>query len=217
MCNSCDNPLHVDFEIATEIFNNRICELDRLISVVDKLSKRDQSFAVDLVTQFKNTNSLSIKQWEWVTKLADRVEGGEPIYGDFKKILVAFLIAGEHLKRPKIRLVSEEGRFVQLTFFQDTEAQTEIAVHVDGWQGHGYRKYAGRIEGNMIKPWSRDRMTDDVKNVIQELALDPMGVAKAMAAKLGVCMFCAQRLSTEESKSRGYGPICASHYGLDWG
>jgi len=82
--------------------------------------------------------------------------------------------------------------------------------------GHGKRRFGGTILGDRILPF-RDRLTVGIRNTIQALALDPLGTAQAMAKRLSACMYCGQRLSDDESKARGYGPICAEHYGLPWG
>ena len=33
----------------------------------------------------------------------------------------------------------------------------------------------------------------------------------------GRCCFCHQSLDDERSTARGYGPVCAEHFGLPWG
>jgi hypothetical protein len=35
--------------------------------------------------------------------------------------------------------------------------------------------------------------------------------------RTGICQFCGRRLTSQESKARGYGPICAANNGLPWG
>jgi hypothetical protein len=191
-----------------------------LNEVMDKLDSWGQDFASDLVTQFKNRGYLSEKQASWVLKLIDRVEGAEPIYGDFKAVLVMLQIAGANdkgnaLKAPKIRLMTKGGRFVQLNF--NPEESSKAKVFVDGWQGHGYRKYAGAIEDNVMKPYSSDRMDDDVKLTLQEFSLNPVKAAKAASNLLGCCPFCGGRLTDPRSKHAGYGQTCAKNYGLPWG
>lgn len=206
--------MELNFDEEMERYAKLLDDMQQLINVKSDLSEKDQSFASSLINQFVNTKGLSARQWEWVGKLAERGTAIEPLYGNFEPLLVAFRLAGEHLKYPKIRLVSEQERFVQLNFFPDSQV---IKVFVDGWQGHGFRKFAGLIEDGMIKPWSRDRLTDDVRMVIESLANDPIGVSKAMAAKLGACIYCGNRLSDPISKRMGYGKTCASHYGLPYG
>ena len=213
----------IDFEAELAAYEEKLIALENLISVSEKMSARDKTFADDLVRTFSESHALSAKQWYWVGVLTDRVKGVEPLYGNLKALWVAFMIAGENLKVPKIRLITNDDIFVQLNFYKagttdgyrDIEKDT-IKVFVGGWSGHGRRLYAGHIDGDAIHPWN-DRMTESVRNVIQDLSLDPLGVAKAMASKLGACMYCGSRLSDDESKKRGYGPTCASHYDMPWG
>ena len=204
----------IDYEAEIKEYTAKLDALSSLIEVANQLPTKDQEFAADLISTFTNTKALSSKQWLWVERLAKRITATEPIYGNFDPIRVAFQLAGEHIKMPRIRLLTKGDRYVQLNFYPDTST---IKVFVDGWQGHGYRKFAGTIDKDRIIPNSEDRMTDEVKSVIQDLSLDPLRVAKAMANKLGCCMYCGQRLSDRESKARGYGPICAEHYALPWG
>ncbi len=41
--------------------------------------------------------------------------------------------------------------------------------------------------------------------------------ASALGHKLGACVFCARLLTTAESTTVGYGPVCAAKHGLPWG
>jgi len=44
---------------------------------------------------------------------------------------------------------------------------------------------------------------------------------RALLAEIGImsgsCCFCGKELTTDASKSAGYGPVCAGKYGLPWG
>lgn len=46
---------------------------------------------------------------------------------------------------------------------------------------------------------------------------DPEGEAVRAGKLSGHCSFCKSPLSTPESVSAGYGPVCAKHWGLPWG
>lgn len=208
------NIVSIDHDDEAEVLRDRVDQIMDLEVNYSQLSERDQEFAMSLLEQYSRSYTLSLKQWHWVYTLNERVIGIEPLYGDFDAVHVMFRLAGESLKKPKIRLVSHANRFVQLNFDPETR---NLKIFVDGWQGHGVRKFAGVIEGNVIKPYDLDRCSEDVKLIIQEFALDPQGVSKAMALKLGCCLYCGSRLSDDESKAKGYGPICAGHYGLPWG
>jgi len=203
----------IDLETEIDSYQKKLEDLIELNKLRTDLNPRDKKFADSLTAQYLQTKGLSPKQWEWVNTLANRVRKAEPIYGDFNALHVMFQLAGEHLKFPKVRLLTSKNTFVQLNFKAKTK---DIDIYRDGWQGHGYRKFVGWIRNNQLVPYREDRLTDDIRTVIQELALDPIGTAKAMAGKLGSCMYCLQRLSNHESKSRGYGPVCAQHYGLPW-
>ena len=243
MCNSCNNiskhpysypkdsvpedttelqpyPYDIDLQEELDKLTHKLDQLQLMRENTSKMTDRDKGFAISLYDSYKTRGSLSDKQWYWVKTLSDRVVGLEPVYGDFKAILVMFRIAGANdkgkaLKYPKVRLLTQEERYVQLNFKPDQP--NKIDVYVDGWQGHGYRKFAGWIEDEKIIPYRDDRMTDDVKLTIQQLSLDPIGTAKAMAGLLGVCIYCGSRLTTPESKFVGYGPVCAKNWGLPWG
>lgn len=223
MCNAC-----IDFEAELNSYQEKLESLEALIEVSSQMKGRDASFADDLINGFRNSHALSAKQWYWVGELVKRVKSAEPIYGNLAALWVAFKIAGEKLKQPKIRLLaddgSENGIYVQLNFCLagskdyrgEVYEEDVIKVYTGGWSGHGRRLYAGSIKGDRIYVF-RDRMPEAVRNIIQDLSMDPMGVAKAMANKLGICLYCGSRLSDPESKKRGYGPTCAANYNMPWG
>ena len=211
---------NIDIEAELDKLAERLDMLKVMREVQSQMTGRDKEFAASLYDNYIQRGGLTDKQWYWVDQLTQRVKGLEPIYGDFKAILVMFQIAaandrGTALKRPKVRLMTEEGRFVQLNF--KPQEGSDVDVYVDGWAGHGYRKFAGKIQENQIVPYRDDRMTDDVKLTLQEFSLDPMKTAKAMAGRLGCCMYCGQRLTDDRSKEAGYGPVCAKNWGLPWG
>ena len=214
MCEKCeaDNLLNIEAEI--EAYQEKLEKLVQLHEVREGLTSKNREFADSLYDQFMRTKGLSPNQWGWVGTLLSRVKEAEPIEGNFNAIQVMFRIAtGEgDLQKPKIRLMSKDNRYVQLNFNRDKPK--EINVYVDGWAGHGFRKFAGWIRDDKLVPYDSSRMSPDVVEIIKELAADPIQTAKAMAALLGVCLYCGQRLSDEDSKRRGYGPVCAEKWNL---
>lgn len=188
-----------------------------------QLSERDQEFATSLLNALADTNQLSPKQAYWLNELANRLRKSEPIYGSFDAVLVMFRLAGQKLKRPKVRLLSKPDADGQETYFElwfpipeDGTSQRELKIYIGGWQHHGRRRFGGWVKSDRLIPY-RDRLTDSIRLTIQDFALDPQGCAKAMAKRLGCCMFCGARLTDDESKDRGYGPVCAENYGQPWG
>jgi hypothetical protein len=187
----------------------------------EKLDPRIQ----DMLSSFAEWPHLTRKQYEWLEREVQKLREAEPLYGDFKAIWVMFQIAGEHLQNPKIRLMTEDDIFLQLTFqgrpayYQNPETfKPHIELHRDGWQGHGKRRHIGQISADLIiTPRYAGAITPSMFKILQEFALDPTKVAKACALKLGACGFCGSRLTDPESKHRGYGPVCAEHFQLPWG
>lgn len=173
----------------------------------------------DLVDAFPQHPVFTQRQMQWLSNSLAPFREIKPLYGDFKAIWVMFRLAGEHIKRPKIRLLTKGDVFLQLSFIQDPRETTPsyIKLFTGGWAGHGQRVFIGRIQDNQIIPHFSGAITEDIENTLQDFALDPAAVAKASALKLKACSFCGSRLSDDESKKRGYGPVCAENYGLAWG
>jgi len=169
----------------------------------------------NILDNYLKNPSLTHRQANWLENELAKFTEIKPLYGDFKAVQVMFTIASNHLKRPKIRLLTKENTFIQLTFIP---GEKTIILHRGGWAGHGQRVYLGKITPeNQIIPKFSGAITEDIENCLQEFSLNPAAVAKASALKLGACGFCGQRLTDQESKSKGYGPICADHFGLPWG
>lgn len=56
-----------------------------------------------------------------------------------------------------------------------------------------------------------------VHDLVDKFAADPETVAAQHGKVTHQCCFCNQELTDDRSKEAGYGPVCARHYGLDWG
>lgn len=53
--------------------------------------------------------------------------------------------------------------------------------------------------------------------LLREMAADPLAFAVRQGRETICCMFCGRDLDTTESRTVGYGPICARRFGLPWG
>ncbi len=60
-------------------------------------------------------------------------------------------------------------------------------------------------------------LTDEHIITLRRLAASPELVASQHGIATGNCCFCARLLSTIESRSVGYGPVCAAKFDLPWG
>lgn len=65
--------------------------------------------------------------------------------------------------------------------------------------------------------WLSPMLAGDTRTAIEALIEAPIYTVTVVGRRLVNCCFCGQKLDTNASKSAGYGPICASNYGLPWG
>jgi hypothetical protein len=76
--------------------------------------------------------------------------------------------------------------------------------------------FYGRIEpgGNF---WPNNVASEEVIKFVTNFAGHPEMMGSAYGLSTFNCCFCGLDISTKESKSVGYGPVCAEKYGLTWG
>jgi len=170
-------------------------------------------FARSLAAQYARKGSLSPLQWPWVHKLAveaaapPRERASCPV--DCKSILVLFQAAQTSgMKRAKVS-------FPGLRFSLCGPASRYAGdVHVA--EGTPEGKYFGRIgqDGKLLP--GRDYADLDLAT-LESFSQDPIGYSAAHGRESGSCCFCSKGLTTKESVSAGYGPICAGRYNLPWG
>lgn len=144
---------------------------------------------------------------------------------DMSALMTLFQRAGTHLRNPRITLgipvnrpgntIASGNPFTSVTLKLMTRGANpgSISIQTGGWpNGIWY----GRVEPNGRLVRSRV-MTEAVMELVRELAADPVAAALRYASLTGQCCFCNLPLSTPESTTAGYGPVCAQHYGLPWG
>lgn len=192
--------------------------LTMLEAVVSDLGPRDQSFALDLITKGKKYG-LSEKQLYWVNVLLKKVTDPK-VEVPAEKVDVSGIIslltkAGERLKHPKVRLITESGLKVVLKIAGERSKYNGSVMVTDGGP-FGANVYYGRIspEGDFV---SSSKITDEVTTILKMFAADPAGTGAMIGKKFGHCCFCSRQLDTKESLAVGYGPVCADKYSLPWG
>ena len=176
------------------------------------LSGLHSSFALSLYLQHRRNGRLSEKQWPWVHKLATDATAPKPenpSVPDCKEIVSLFETASAAgMKRPKMIFPGVKFSLA------GKNSRYPGAIHVSAGTYPG--KYFGRImpDGQFLP--GRDYAALD-QEFLSRFAADPRGVAIASGHEAGSCRFCGLELTTPESVSVGYGPICAGHWGLPWG
>lgn len=192
--------------------------LTMLEAVVSDLGPRDQSFALDLIAKGKKYG-LSEKQLYWANVLLKKVTDPK-VEVPAEKVDVSGIIslltkAGERLKHPKVRLITESGLKVVLKIAGERSKYNGSVMVTDGGP-FGANVYYGRIspEGEFNPS---GKITDEVTAVLKMFAVDPAGTGAMIGKKFGHCCFCSRQLDTKESLAVGYGPVCADKYSLPWG
>ena len=194
-------------------------ELDR---VRPQLAAKDHGFADSLLSAFRSKRGWSDKQAEWARKLADRVNKPAPepaqIIADLAPIVAIFDRAGEKLKRPFLMISAADIGALRLSI-AGPDSRNAGDVYLAGKGSFERRAYYGRID-KAGRFWpGRDASGQEaaIKAALAEFAKDPAAAAAAYGKAHGSCCFCARALSDGRSVLVGYGPECASKWGLPWG
>lgn len=189
--------------------------VDTLRENFQNLAEKDRGFAQSLIDQYESRRFLSDKQVYWVLQLSERATKPKPttdLGGDLVPMVTMFRLAGNKLKRPRVRFITNTGR----TFVvYPAGAESKNA----GWL---YAKATGGDYLGKINPvdgmFVRSRECDDsVVDALATFAKDPVQAATAYGNRTSSCCFCGKELTDKRSIEAGYGPTCAQHYGLSWG
>jgi hypothetical protein len=130
---------------------------------------------------------------------------------DMTDLLERFALAQDAgIKRPKVNTGD--------LLFSLAPAAGRNANHVyvkgpkDAWDE---RPYLGKItpQGRFYPSKVCDQAA---QQRVAEIGSDVVSAAKAHGAQHNNCCFCSRDLTTNESVSNGYGPVCADRYGLPW-
>jgi hypothetical protein len=174
------------------------------------VSKLESDFARSLTRQYLVRGRLSEKQMVWVYRLAQPV--ATPDVAAWPSCLAVVLLFGvasaNGMKRPRISF--PQARFSLAGKLSRYPGCIQVT------EGRYPGKYFGRIEttGQFIP--GRDHATLD-RVFLSAFSADPVGYAQSHGKESGSCRFCNLPLTTAESVSVGYGPVCAGHWGLPWG
>ena len=136
-------------------------------------------------------------------------ETAEPVYGELSR---SFLSASEHLKWPKLRLVTENGQRVVLSRC-GPNSRTPGHVNVTDGGPFGANTYFGRIDPEG-RAFLRDTAKGDVEELLGRFDADPDGEIKEQGARTGNCCCCGRELTDPVSVANGIGPVCAGRWGF---
>lgn len=184
---------------------------------------KSNDFAQSLFESFGRYGNLSEKQQAWAFKLAE--DNTPTIEQDtlperiqtamFDALIAWFQATG--LKTPRITL-NINGLTLKVAMAGSRSRYCGDLMVTDG-KAYGNNQYWGRIQADGANrltsncpDWVTARLVawnDNPASILDE--------ARAHGHKTGNCCFCSKFLTTRESVTVGYGPICAGKYGLPWG
>jgi hypothetical protein len=195
-------------------------QVDALALALPKLSASDARFASDLIGNFRTWGKLSEKQMVWVDTLTQRAaqpaaEAVPVIQVNVQKIQDLFSRAAQKMRRIKVALQTAGGQSVVFTRAGQNSKYAGQIMLTDG-APFGMNKFFGRIDTNGDFVPTR-RAVQEVQNLVVEFANDPEAVAGKYGRLTGSCCFCCRPLKDERSTQVGYGPVCASRFGVNWG
>lgn len=178
----------------------------------------DSTFMISLRDQLIARGTLSDRQIAAATRnLAPRV----PNMGGFDAIVTLLSRAETNLKAPKLHFVIGDVAYVmRLKTARSQHAGSVDIVSRERVYNERFGAYApvwfGRIgkDGNAT---FAANATPELVDVLGKFAANPREAVIEYGRKTGECSFCGRFLSTPESVTVGYGPICADRYGLEWG
>ncbi len=180
-------------------------------------------FAHSLISQWKRYGKLSGKQMYWVEKLTQMATGNEeppmhPEVGDYSKVVDLFETASAKLKSPKIVFASD---VITVVFSKaGPTAKYPGSINVASEGGYGSNSWYGRVTrtGLWMPSSAADELNVEERQALESLlidfGLDPVASVQKYGKKTGMCCFCHSKLTDERSVNVGFGPHCASSYGL---
>ena len=197
------------------------------------MSPKDRDVSADMLAKLQRYGSLSDRQWSYLGDIVARAmaaSNGEiaPTRGasdrptmtkaapaSFPRILAMFsAAAAAGIKTPRVRFLVNGQKLALATSNYPNSCRV-----IDAKAQEGSRAWHGWIDG---KGWHKaracgDSYSADILKALQAIEADPIGAAKLYGQLTSECNMCGRELTTRESLSAGYGPICAGKYGLAWG
>lgn len=183
---------------------------------LSRLSPRDQQFALSLLSSRRPSD----KQLHWIAELTKRATQPAPdkvkVTADLSPVLALFRKAGEKLKNPAVVLSTPETGAVRLSV-AGPKSKHPGTINVTTTGSFDGRDWLGRVHLDGSYEPSRKAEAQAVGTLLSRFAAAPAEVAAEHGKTTGACCFCNRTLDDKRSVTVGYGPICASNYGLPWG
>lgn len=200
----------------------------------EKIPKNDISFFQSVLSQF-HRKGLSEKQFYWMQKFYWRILDDDMAIAptavsaapsvhwtdqyNYMNLTRMIIKAAETLSYPKITLAVPEDRYGTEIEFLKNQHFPNPAIRVKG--GRNYVEVSAATGKIVLHPkfdiFVSQHIWKPYFDFFQTFNDDPVEGAKLQGKIKSACCFCNRELTTPESVTAGYGPICADKYGLPWG
>lgn len=193
---------------------------DQLIAAIPNLRPSGQNLASDLCQKFRKWGSFTPGQTGLVRKLIQ--EGSQtPAEKQQHKLDLSGInklfdnARASGMKRMALRFRDEAGEGFSVSPAK-ADSRNPGCLYVKSAGG----TYLGKIDREGVFTGANYGASDHAARAqaaLIEFNKAPVEQAKAYGFETGNCCFCGLALTDERSVTAGYGPICAEHWGLDWG
>jgi hypothetical protein len=201
--------------------------IEALRAVLSRLNESSRTFASSLLTQYDRRGSLSERQWPHVARLIERADSPP----DCVVAAAGGVVAPRGAELPAAGLATLRARFaaasangivpgIRINFADLGRLRIVAPSRRSAFFGQPILfvrfndAYAGRItEGRFV---ARSADGDLALPALRHLLDRPLDTLASVGRTTGTCCYCARELTDPRSVTHGYGPICASQYGLPW-
>jgi len=200
-----------------------------------QITHRDQGAITTTMSDAEAAAQLSRlapeNHWLWfhIHKMVNTAANSVSMTGALNQITYMFLIAiGHGRKKPKISAVYGDTKFTlylskrgSLCFKAATRRQdgheTWNRARCIGWIYGGQFTAAWDNDGYSGRRTRRDTKPEEMAFINALGGPNPANFLAQCSRNIGVCCYCNLPLSVDESKTVGYGKVCAGNWGLPWG
>lgn len=187
---------------------------------IDSKGYRKPGFLGDMLRIAAKGWGWSPKQHAVILKLMAQAAETAPkplpvARGRMDTLVAIFAKAAGKLKHPAVTLPVPGEPALRLTYSAGGKVPGSISVADAAPFGQG--RWFGRIMPDGTLAPTKTPLTPAHMDLLDAFADDPAGVAAAHGKASGACCFCSRALEDQRSLEVGYGPVCATNYGLPWG
>lgn len=204
------------------VLKREVDELRQLLAAGHVHGDSSCTFVRSLLDYFDRKNFLTDGQLKYFdshlerARRNERSQTGANIEEVFDGKLLRELLfkAKQSLKYPSLRVKDDDCGEIVL-YVAGHLSKTPGFIVINNGKKYPHKVIYGSIDlsghGSL-----RRTAEQKVKSRIRKIAKDPIGEAKLSGQKYSYCCFCNLELTSPISLHHGYGPICASKWGLPW-